>query len=305
MSFDAFSSRAMENKILRDSSAAQLRSTDAVLGGPLNDLLSSLAALKTAVNDEVPRIVVVQGTITGNEIVRIKSNKSVIGAPGAALVGVGLKVSGYNNIIVRNLKISFVLAGAGDAVGAQEASNLWFDHLELSSDLAHDIDYYDGLLDLTHGTKYVTISWCILRDHWKTSLIGHNDNNESEDVSITATYHHNYFKNIDARGPSVRFGKAHIYNNFYENVKSAVNTRMGAQVLVENNVFKNVTKPILAELSDEVGYAVERGNVYTSGSGSNTAPLGTLTSVPYSYALVSATAAQTAVVASAGAKLTF
>jgi len=42
--------------------------------------------------------------------------------------------------------VSKVLAEAGDAIGIQEANNVWVDHLDLSSDLDHDKDYYDGLL---------------------------------------------------------------------------------------------------------------------------------------------------------------
>ena len=69
-----------------------------------------------------------------------------------ALSGVGLRVYQENNVIIRNLVVSKVLADAGDAIGIQEANNVWVDHLELSSDLDHDKDYYDGLL----------VSLCIL-----------------------------------------------------------------------------------------------------------------------------------------------
>jgi pectate lyase len=34
---------------------------------------------------------------------------------------------------------------------------------------------------------------------------------------------------------------------------TAVNSRMGAQALVQSNVFKNVTEPILSEDSKQVG----------------------------------------------------
>jgi len=48
-------------------------------GGPVV-IVTTLADLKTYVNDEIPRIVVIKGVITGAESVRIKSNKTVIGA---------------------------------------------------------------------------------------------------------------------------------------------------------------------------------------------------------------------------------
>jgi pectate lyase len=57
-----------------------------------------------------------------------------------ALVGVGLRVYKASNVIIRNVKISKVLADAGDAIGIQEASKVWLDHLDLSSDRDHDKD---------------------------------------------------------------------------------------------------------------------------------------------------------------------
>lgn len=41
-------------------------------------------------------------------------------------------------MIIRNVKVSKVLAGAGDAIGIQAASQVWLDHLDLSSDRDHD-----------------------------------------------------------------------------------------------------------------------------------------------------------------------
>lgn len=37
-------------------------------------------------------------------------------------------------------------------------------------------------------------------------------------------------------------------------MNSAINTRMGAQVLVENNVFRNVVNPLTSVDSKENGY---------------------------------------------------
>jgi pectate lyase len=105
----------------------------------------------------------------------------------------------------------------------QNAHHIWIDHNELWSDRAHDIDYYDGLIDITHATDFVTVSWNILHDRWKTSLIGHDDDNAAEDTGhLTVTYHHNYWYNLDARGPSIRFGTDHVYDNHYANSVTAI-----------------------------------------------------------------------------------
>lgn len=54
-------------------------------------------------------------------------------------------------------------------------------------------------------------------DHWKTSLIGHSDNNGSVDPGhLRITYAYNYWKNIGSRAPSLRFGTGHVYNSFFE-----------------------------------------------------------------------------------------
>ena len=54
------------------------------------------------------------------------------------LNGVGLRVIDVSNVIIRNIKISKVLASAGDAIGVQAAHQVWIDHLDLSSDRDHD-----------------------------------------------------------------------------------------------------------------------------------------------------------------------
>ena len=40
----------------------------------------------------------------------------------------------------------------------QASTNVWVDHNEFHSNLSADKDYYDGLVDVTHGSDWVTIS---------------------------------------------------------------------------------------------------------------------------------------------------
>ncbi|QRW06110.1 pectate lyase [Ceratobasidium sp. AG-Ba] len=244
-------------------------------------------------------IVVVSGTISGDAVVKVGSNKSVVGKSGASLVGVGLRVNKQSNVIIRNLKISKVLASAGDAIGIQESSKVWVDHVDLSSDQTHDKDFYDGLLDVTHGSTFVSVTNSILHDHWKASLVGHSDGNGSEDKAITVTYALNKWVNLNSRMPSFRFGTGHLFNNYFLNSGDGINTRLGAQLLVENNVWESVKKALY---STDGGFAVARGNEF--GGGSSTAPAGTFTKAPYSYTLLSASAVKSAV-SSAGATLSF
>ncbi|KAG8744371.1 hypothetical protein FRC10_010258 [Ceratobasidium sp. 414] len=277
--------------------AAQGGTTGGVGGSTVT--VSTLAALTSAVADDTAKVVIVSGTITGNTVVKVGSNKSILGKSGASLVGVGLRVIKKNNVIIRNLKISKVLASAGDAIGIQEASKVWVDHVDLSSDRDHDKDFYDGLLDVTHGSTFVSITNSILHDHWKASLVSHSDNNGSQDKAITVTYALNKWYNLNSRMPSFRFGTGHIFNNYFLNSNDGINTRRGAQLLVENNVWEGVSKPLY---STDGGFAVARGNLF--GSGSNTAPAGTFSKAPYSYTLLDANAVKSTV-SSAGATLSF
>ena len=63
------------------------------------------------------------------------------------------------------MRISKVLAANGDAITIQASKNVWVDQCELSSDQSHDKDYYDGLLDIVHGSEWVTVSNTYLHDH--------------------------------------------------------------------------------------------------------------------------------------------
>lgn len=166
----------------------------------------------------------------------------------------------------------------------------------------HGKDYYDGLLDITHAVDFITVTNTFLHDHYKASLIGHSDSNNAEDKGhLTVTYANNYLKNLNSRGPSFRFGTGHFFNNYYENVSDGINTRQGAQLLVQNNVFSNSKKALY---STDGGYAVESGNDF--GGAKNTAPKGTLTKAPYAVSgLLEAAKVKGAVVGTAGVTLSF
>ncbi|KAI5795632.1 putative pectate lyase [Geopyxis carbonaria] len=263
--------------------------------------VTTLAALVSEAAGDTAKIIYISGTITGSAVVTVGSNKSILGKSSAAsLVGIGLRVNGESNVIIRNLKISKVLADVGDAIGLQAAKNVWVDHVDLSSDMDHDKDYYDGLLDITHACDWITVSYSYLHDHWKGSLVGHSDSNGDEDSGhLTVTYKHNYWKNLNSRTPSFRFGTGHIFNNYFEAVNDGINTRQGAQVLVQNNVFSDVDSPLY---STDAGYAVATGNDF--GGATNEALAGSVTTMPYTYNLGAASSTKAYVIANAGNILT-
>jgi pectate lyase len=145
------------------------------------------------------------------------------------------------------------------------------------------------------------VSNTFIHDHWKASLIGHSDSNGDEDTGyLHVTQNNNYWYNINSRTPSFRFGTGHIYNSYFATVGDGINTRDGAQLLVESNTFVDCDKPLY---STDDGYAVSNDNDF--GDGENTAETGTLTSVPYSYTLLGSGQVESGVVGTAGQTLSF
>ncbi|KAG8926460.1 hypothetical protein FRC01_008824 [Tulasnella sp. 417] len=261
--------------------------------------VSNLADLRAAVTGTTAKIVRLSTIITGDgEVVDVGSNTSVLGTCGGGLTGSGFRVKKGTNVIFRNLKL-YKSPAPTDLIEIQASTNVWVDHNEFYSDLDHDKDYYDGATDINHGSDYVTVSWNYYHDHFKTSLVGHSDNNAAEDTGhLHVTYHHNYFKNLGSRLPSLRFGTGHIYNNYYQDIfTSCIDSRDGAQTLIENNVFVNSTQVLMTNTYG--GYANPVGNDW-GGATPDLNP-GTFTTPPYSRTLGATTGVISAVTSCAGA----
>lgn len=237
------------------------------------------AALSTShvTYKDKPLVIYIDGKITwensGNAEIRIRrSNVSIIGsANGGEFEGVGIRIShGASNILIRNLLMHEVpqTRGAGDHINLDgqdgAVSNIWIDHNEFYNDLTVDKDFYDELVSGRSRVHNVTISYNILRDSQKTSLWGSSDTAAEEDVGRTITYHHNHWKNVVSRLPLFRFGEGHLWNNYYSGVTgSAINSRMGAKLRIDKNVFENVKNPILSVDSPNIGYWNATGNSFT------------------------------------------
>ncbi|ORY62112.1 pectate lyase B [Pseudomassariella vexata] len=299
--------RATISEVATLGYATQNGGTTGGSGGTVTTV-STLAQFTEAVDekDATAKIVVVSGTLSGDVNVRIGSNKSVIGLKGATFDGVGLYIRRQSNVIVRNIISKNVKASTGDGIKIDESLNVWIDHCELYSELIADKDYYDGLIDASHAADWLTISYTYFHDHWKTSLVGHSENNGDEDTGhLRITYANNYWKDCGSRGPSLRFGTGHVYNSYYLNMDSAINTRQNAQILVQSNAFSNVTSPIMTKDSDIVGYAVAIDN--DLGGATNTAPVGTITAsdIPYTFSLLGSSQVAATVPGQAGAILSF
>jgi pectate lyase len=263
--------------------------------------VSGLDAFRAAVAGSAAKVVRVNGLIPLSGQVDIGSNTTVLGVGSSSgFTGGGLRLKNVSNVVIRNLNISKPVAPA-DGITVQASTKVWVDHNSFSADRSHDKDHYDGLLDITHGSDNVTVSWNTFKDHFKGSLVGHSDSNASEDTGrLKVTYHHNSFSNVFSRIPSLRFGTGHFYNNHVSGADTACHSRMGAQMLVENNVFRSTKIAVTTSRSSDVdGYANLRGNDL-GGAATEISRVGTFTTPPYGYTAEPASSVVASVTSGAG-----
>ncbi|MCQ9178788.1 pectate lyase [Streptomyces sp. IBSBF 2953] len=271
-------------------------------GGAGAVTVSTLAAFRTAVSGDTAKVVKVDGLISLSGQVDVGSNTTVLGVGSSSgFTGGGLRLKKVTNVVVRNLSISKPLKPA-DGIEVQASTRVWIDHNSFSADRDHDKDHYDGLLDVNHASDFVTVSWNTFKDHYKGSLVGHSDNNASQDTGhLRVTYHHNHFSNVYSRIPSLRFGTGHFYDNYVVGAETAVHSRMGAQMLVENNVFRSTRVAVTTVRDSDVdGYANLTGNDL-GGAATEVSRVGTFTKPPYGYTAEPASSVVASVTSGAGA----
>ncbi|MFI5897662.1 polysaccharide lyase family 1 protein [Actinoplanes sp. NPDC051513] len=269
--------------------------------------VTSLSALTTAAKASTSQTIRVSGNFSCSADVTVASNKTIVGVGSSSgLTGCGFRINDVNNVIIRNLRIAKVRAGTGngDAVHIDGATHVWVDHNDLSSDTTSGTDYYDGLIDITHAADYITVSWNYEHDHIKCNLLGHSDGNASEDTGhLRVTYHHNYFRNCDQRGPRVRFGNpVHVYNNYYYNSGTyGVATTCNAGVYVERNYFENTPNTVVTSTGSSPAGNVKLLNNYLVNSGTPATRNGaSVAAIPYAYTVDANSSVKSIVTASAG-----
>lgn len=233
------------------------------------------------------------------ELKRI-SNVTIIGVGGGAVFDqLGIHIRESSNIIIRNVTVRNVkksgspTSNGGDAIGMEkDVRNVWVDHTTLLASGGED-EGYDGLFDMKDNTRYVTLSYSILRDSGRGGLVG---SSESDVSNGFVTYHHNLYRNIDSRTPLLRGGEAHIYNNHYADVhESGINSRAGAKARVDSNYFEDSHDVLGTFYTDEAGYWQVGENVFDNVTWSEpdgeTNPAGpdptstTTVGIPYEYRL--------------------
>jgi pectate lyase len=280
---------------------------------------ASASELLGYASDSTPRVIEISGTFDVPRL-QINSNKTLIGIGNSATINGGLRIRGSSsspvtNVIVQNLRVNGATSDVdNDAVQIYFAHHVWIDHLDIW-------DGRDGNLDITHAANWITVSWTKFRyttayqrppgessDHRFSSLIGHDDDNASEDNGrLKVTFHHNWWaERVIERMPRVRFGEVHVFNNYYSSAGNNYCVRAGrnAHLLLEANFFDGVDNP--HEFNDDAdeltAHITERNSSYNGAGGSRSVGGGgtPFTNAPYAPAVESAANVPSIVTACAG-----
>ena len=200
--------------------------------------------------------------------VSVPSNTSIIGIKNAKLKGVNLYIES-DNVIIRNITFESPYDyfpgwdpkdGSNgnwnseyDSISIKGGTHVWIDHCHFLDSNENIVKYFgqkyehrDGLIDITNQANYITLSYNILENHDKTMLIGSSDSRIDDEGKLSVTIHHNYFYNLGQRVPRVRFGRVHIYNNYYredgknKNHEYSYSLGIGknSKIYAENNVIE-------------------------------------------------------------------
>ncbi|UOQ51690.1 pectate lyase family protein [Hymenobacter cellulosivorans] len=291
-------------------------------------IVTTYDQLKAAITNSAVKVVQVNGTITipsgGRISFQDQTNKTLFGSAGARLVsadqtkdGSGIiYVKRCSNIVIRNLV--FEGPGAYDVDGWDNATvdactRVWIDHCEFR-------DGVDGNLDFKNTADFITVSWTKFAylksprpdgpggsdDHRFSNLIGSSDTSTGDRGKLSITFARCWWaQGCVARMPRVRFGKVHVVNNLFGSSVSTSGVMAGfeANLLVQNNVFENMNRPIDLMANNATAVQVT-GNVFTNVTG-NTAGNGkTAFTPPYTLSVLAASNVKSAVTASNGAGAT-
>lgn len=262
--------------------------------------VTTAAELQQYALDPQPQVIQFTGTIAIPEL-ELASNKTIVGLDSAATINGGIRIRGQSedpaemisNVILRNFKLNAAMNdNDGDGVQIHYAHHVWADHLEV-------YDASDGNFDIVHGSDFVTVSWTKFyytnnapaADHRFSTLIGHSDNNASEDTGrLRVTFHHNWWSDsIIERMPRIRFGQIHLFNNYYSAAGNnyTIGAGLQAKAVVENNYFDGVNDPHIFYNGAPTAQIVASGNTYIGVSDTSAKDVGQGSAFdpPYAYSL--------------------
>lgn len=245
-----------------------------------DELKAAVDGVNTAV------IILVKGRINVSGELSARGNKTIAGlGTDAHIAGGGFGWNTKSNVIVQNITFS---DAPDDLLKINnKCKNFWIDHCTFSDGDNTNAGSHDGMLDVTRGSEFVTISYCKFFNHDKNILIGHSDS-ETGDAIMKVTLHHNWFDGTGQRNPRVRYATVHCYNNYHVgHPVYGVASACDANVLVENCYFKDTQIPLqvgVPGFSPE-GFLVQNG-CYFDNCGTPQTKFKDMTGLfPYAYTL--------------------
>ena len=209
--------------------------------------------------------------------IRVGSNTTIVGVGKNSLIrgawfdirGTAGVANSRTNIIIRNLTFADTFDcfpqwdptdgslgnwnSAYDSISLRDSDHVWIDHntfldqetadSTLPTDFGRLFQVHDGETDITNASDLVTVSYNRFLGHDKVMLIGSSDSATADRNKLRVTLHHNLFEEIGQRGPRVRFGKVHVYNNYYkpknfDTYQYSLGVGRESAIYAENNFFR-------------------------------------------------------------------
>jgi pectate lyase len=251
--------------------------------------VSTAADFKTYVELASPYIVQVSGTIDLGSVgggVKIKSNKTIMGLnTSSTIIGRLGFTTGSSNIIIQGLNITNPSYSETDGISVKNTvTNLFITKCNV-------YDCGDGCIDISNASDF-----------------SGSDDAIGDIGKLRITFHHNWWgSRCDQRMPRGRYGKVHVYNNYYGCPGNTYCIGVGvvSQLRVESNYFDNVNEAwrnwnTSGYTPGIIGW--NTGNVFVSTSIPTWAPndYNTVFAPTYSYTLDTGSDVKTIVMAGAG-----
>ncbi|NP_001307412.1 Pectate lyase [Zea mays] len=119
----------------------------------------------------------------------------------------------------------------GDGVSVLSSSNVWIDHVSMSS-------CSDGLIDVVNGSTAITVSNSHFTDHDHVMLFGaSNDSPQDAVMQVTVAFNH-FGRGLVQRMPRCRYGFFHVVNNDYTHwIMYAIGGNMNPTIISQGNRF--------------------------------------------------------------------
>ncbi|MGD9201966.1 MAG: hypothetical protein PVI26_10410, partial [Chitinispirillia bacterium] len=170
--------------------------------------VSSKSDFETAVAGTEKRIVEVSGMIELGQGVftPVGSNITITGKGDAKIKFGGIHLKGSKNVIIKNITFMDPTRQSDCVYISDEAQNIWIDHCTMTGDPtpSHD-EHHDHTIDVRTGSKNITVSYCEFHNVCQNIMIGHSNDNGTQDKNITVTFYGCWFNGTMSRNPRIRF----------------------------------------------------------------------------------------------------